>query len=352
MEFAPHSRIRKNRSFLVYPIFLCVLALALSSCGAPQVTVLPTTPPGGSSESSGPSSLTAQIGEGSSGSAGDLPETSQTNLDPIFQVRESRFLSADRTIYQSGENSAATDRFKGLSAPLAYAGPVPDSATFVRQPDGDLVSASGEVLTPLTPFPWPPPKPSTRYTFRNSQIGFGQGEYSSFGKVDLTLSSVLRRLGYGSVAYYGVPGGFAMVTRIEQIKSDGSPEEGDRRWSLALPGRFAFWQRDFWKSLVFGDRAYFRILVLVVTDRELGSPKPKPTAKEAIDWLSSGQERLPPHLKRLKYSENHRVIALLYEFQRRDVDPEIQGPIGPPSRLPADRHLRQSQILPSLTSTR
>jgi hypothetical protein len=343
-----------NRQYGLHLMAGFGLAINLTSCGGvTEVDVLG----GGGGTTSDEGQVVAMVKENKSlGEAS--PSTVAKAFEPRYRVQSHPILQTNRYLYSSGKTNGDIRRFGALNAPEILTSNTlsPDalakSSSFVREPGGRLVSGSGDVLEPLTPFPWPPPRPSVSFTFDNQKTGFERSKPMTLGEVNRSMMAGLLRLGYSEKAYFGVPGGYAVVTRLEKIKPDGRSESGETRWRLTIPGRYDFWYWSFYKSLLTGSEGHFRIVVLVVTDRLIKSNEDDATPKQAMDWLTSGANRLPDHVARLHYDRSHRVTALIYEFERKDIENKVRGPIGPPSRLSAMVHLTKSGILPLVEKQR
>ena len=56
---------------------------------------------------------------------------------------------------------------------------------------------------------------------------------AKLGDVDSILSNVLHGNGYVEQSYYAVPDGFALVTKLDQINTDGTSKALSDRWSIA-----------------------------------------------------------------------------------------------------------------------
>ncbi len=216
--------------------------------------------------------------------------------------------------------------------------------------DGSYRAASGEVLEPIQQVPWPPPKASATLTFHNEDLGLATAGGFSLGRIDRKLSRNLAACGYFERAYYAVPGGFALVTRLEQIEADGSPSDGETRWQLALPGRYKFWTATFWKDLLVGAKGYYRVIVFVVTDRVADRRPENVDPEEAMNWLGNGARRVPPRIRDAAFTPEHRVTVYVYEFERREIEADIRNPIAP-GRLGIEPHLKKSGLYTQLVSS-
>ena len=77
---------------------------------------------------------------------------------------------------------------------------------------------------PLPAFPWPPPKPSTTASLTLGSLRQTTGPNRTFHDVDARISQALTTAGYDEKSYYGVPNGFAIVTRLEHMDVEGYPD--------------------------------------------------------------------------------------------------------------------------------
>lgn len=114
-------------------------------------------------------------------------------------------------------------------------------------------------------FPIPYPVPSAVYPIPWSEIKIIGDK--SFEKVDNKISEALTKCGYGDKSYYVIPHGFAIITQMEQINSNGVPYKVPQRWSNKLNKPNDFF--EFMKSLVIAPTGYFRVIVFLVTDVDL-----------------------------------------------------------------------------------
>src|SRR5579863_7649802 len=133
---------------------------------------------------------------------------------------------------------------------------------------------------PVAAFPWPPPQASSRVLLaawpRSPQMRL-------FGDIDARLTAALQPKGYAERSYYSVPGGFALVTRLEQIYSDGRSMPPPARFSARLlpPSRFT----DYIRALFTADPGYYRVIVFIVTDQGFSEGAQGPSQGDADKWL-------------------------------------------------------------------
>jgi hypothetical protein len=189
-------------------------------------------------------------------------------------------------------------------------------------------------------FPWPPPSPTARVAIDLSKVSPSAGG-RTFGDIDGFLGAALSGAGYRDRAWYSVPGGFALVTRLEQVGDDGSPRPGDARWST-VPRFGSFSLRDYLRALLQATPGHFRVIAFVVTDQDFDST-PKPMTEElASEWAESGAPRLPASIAARPAGDRVFSVALIYEFARHRYDEQAEFLKG--GDVPGADQLRRSGL--------
>lgn len=195
-------------------------------------------------------------------------------------------------------------------------------------------------------FPWPPPRAST--TDKLPQRFF----YSDvrLGDVEEKLNEALDEGGYYEKSYYPVPGGFAIVTRLEQIDAAGNPKPEQARWSLSDDLGDDFSLMKYLRKLFTADPGHFRVIVLIVTSKSIELSDQEASREETLRWLDAGwKNNLPADLAERPFTDEHGCIALVYEF-------EVMKASAPrlvtPSHLPGRHHLKTTQLWETLEKTR
>lgn len=160
-------------------------------------------------------------------------------------------------------------------------------------------------------FPWPPPQKFQSQTLSEHLYP----AYRTLAEVDGSLRQALQANGYTQRSYFQTPGGFALVTQLEQFKPDGSPKTGANRWKdYPVQENFeGVW--DYLKSLVMPTPGNFRLFVFVVTDQPYGQSQRRVGKEEAVGWLSTGLNRLPPKIAQMPLNAQHYLDVLVYEFE-------------------------------------
>lgn len=196
---------------------------------------------------------------------------------------------------------------------------------------------SGPGVPGLPPFPWPPPR------FTHVAV-FGRDlPRELLGTDDTELQTVYKRL-YGVLqttdpgfesGLFSVPGGFAMLAKLERINADGAPYPGRYRW---LEGKVPpLSLQDYIGRLFFEEKGYFRVVAFVITDQQNFGSSNRP-----LPDIAAGGTDLPPEIARARF-QGRTCYALVYSFERRR-----GGQPQPYKSLSALIHLRQAGVLNAL----
>ena len=176
----------------------------------------------------------------------------------------------------------------------------------------------------IAAFPWPPPQASSRVLLaawpRGPQMRF-------FGDIDGRLTAALQPQGYVERSYYSVPGGFALVTRLEQIYSDGRSMPPPARFSAQLlpPTRFS----DYIRALFNADPGYYRVIVFIVTDQGFSEGSEGASQGQADSWIRDGVDMLPPQIASRQLTDGVRCAALIYEFRQSNASSAAKAELIP-----------------------
>lgn len=161
-------------------------------------------------------------------------------------------------------------------------------------------------------FPWPPPTPASSVALDRGLLAVGE---ETLGSVAGHLVAALGQAGYSEKSFYVVPGGFALVTRLEQIEPDGTPLPEPARWSQALPHREIFSLADFIESLFTAPVGNYRVIAFIVTDVPFSS-RGELSAAEMGDLLAGGLGWLPEEVRAKTFTAGHVGTALIYQFRK------------------------------------
>ena len=192
---------------------------------------------------------------------------------------------------------------------------------------------------------WPPPKASAQVNLRRELIVVREDE-TTLKEVAQKLEQAFDSAGYVERSYYWVPQGFALISRLEQIRRDGTPKEESERWSVKAPTRKIFSLKDHVKALFGAQQGYYRIIAFVVTPEVVVTSGASPGAQEAKLWAGSGADRLPAEIGSLYYSDKYQTTALIYEFERKSGDEDAIVKL--PSEIGAKTHLERAKLWQAL----
>ncbi|MBK7938347.1 MAG: hypothetical protein IPJ82_15255 [Lewinellaceae bacterium] len=161
-------------------------------------------------------------------------------------------------------------------------------------------------------FPWPPPSCHSRFELPEKLFS----GIKTLGETDRKIRSALNAKGYTQYSYFSVPGGFAIVTQLEQYNGEDGSSRNDRTRWLDYPARDNFnGVMDYLKSLVMPQKGHFRLFVFIVTNQPFGGGANRVSKAQATAWLSQGFNKLPGSLAKVPFSSDYNVTALVYEFE-------------------------------------
>lgn len=248
----------------------------------------------------------------------------------------------------AGEDAAAVredvDAAAAAPDPGDAAEPLPAPPPAAELPATAPPSKNGGPPTATLPsFPWPPPRYSAFSAIERQWLA--EGEAPVLGDVALRLERAFDAAGYAERSYYRIPGGFALVSRIEQIREDASPFLPPARWAVgAARVREGF--IDHIRALFNAPPGFYRVIVFAVTDEDFAAGARAPTATEAREWITGGGLRLPEGIALQPYGARHYTTALIYEFERRGE--QAQAAMRVPSPATGRMHLEKAGLWQAL----
>lgn len=273
----------------------------------------------------------------------------------VVERAERAKLEAERAasleaLRQQAETRAARDDAGRMQAEAQRPAEAERRSEMPRHPERQIRSeAQRPVEAPLPDFPWPPPAPSTQIVLPNSLFQASGKPTPSLSSVGAQLVGALEQARYFEYSYYRVPNGFALVARLERIGPDGTPLPEEFRF--LLPGsQEPFSLGVYIKQLFFAPEGFYRQIVIVVTDRPFTATGETLDAPAAARLLSGGANRLSNDFETMRFTEAHRVSALIYEFKKG----AQQGDVSTltPGRLGARTHLERAGIYQGLAPRR
>jgi hypothetical protein len=164
--------------------------------------------------------------------------------------------------------------------------------------------------------------------------------------IDFKLTTALDSAGYLQRSYYAVPDGFALVTRLEQINSDGTPKNGDQRWLTENEPLQSFSLTEYLTRLFTAKPGFYRVIAFIITLHEFAQSDATVSVQQAEYWLASGMNKLPLPIGNMVYTRQYACTALIFEFQQAAAGQKAK--LDVPSRLAAQVHLARANIWPAL----
>lgn len=132
-----------------------------------------------------------------------------------------------------------------------------------------------------------------------------------------------------------------MVTRIEQVDRSGRPLAGNARWATQIVVVKSFSISAVIRALMTAEPGFFRVVVLVVTDKPFDDNGARARLETLEIWSRKGVDALVPAVRDMPFGENHKISALVYEFEK---DSENEDPLV---RIPGN-----NEVPSHLTHTR
>jgi HEAT repeat protein len=247
-------------------------------------------------------------------------ETELTDSEPDFAEAVARALLAQDTepdgalaavIIGSAVRRHVAD---AIDERNAFAVPVVTGATGSGPaPDGPTAAQS------LPRYPWPPPRFSSHDILPRAFLGTDR---ALLAEIRQRLEHALAAAGFKENGVFQVPGGFALVTRMERIRADGSSEPHDR-WvgGKARPLDLT----DYLGRLFLLRPGEFRLIAfLVTTASDLGGGA-EITEAAARELFLAGARELPLRIGELKFA-GHSCHVLIYHFERKHAAASLVRP--------------------------
>jgi hypothetical protein len=205
----------------------------------------------------------------------------------------------------------------------------------------------------LPPFPVDPPFASTHMQLPPFPKMQARTPHS-LGDYDQAISGALEQLGYVTKGYFYYPGGFALATRLEQIKPDGESLNPPDRFSKLPPAPKLF-SVDYLRHIFIPRTGYFRIIVFIITNQAIQESDQPPTVDIAEGWPDHGVSRLPSRIAKMLAVQDETVNVYVYEFDNTtagnvsDLTLLTESTIAPNvPLLDAEQHLRESHLWAAL----
>jgi hypothetical protein len=201
---------------------------------------------------------------------------------------------------------------------------------------------SGPPPDPVEYFPWPPPGPSSTFHLEKKLVG---GSAPTMAHVADRLRRAFDDAGYPDVRFFAIPGGFVLLAPPEQVDIAGRPVTGSDRWSVALPRLREFSLSHYLRMLVRGRTGFYRVIAIAVTNSDI-SPADVPGGVPFSPLHGRGQLKIPRGISNDSFSNEHYVVAMVYEFEKSDRFPAVT--VVSPGRVSGIEHLRRAKVMTAL----
>ncbi len=224
--------------------------------------------------------------------------------------------------------------------------PSPSPAPVSSLPPPPIMAAPAPARAGIPVYPvWPPESPTWQFSL-DRYIGSREG--LSLGTAGSRLQAAFESAGYLEHSYYAVPGGFAIVTRIEQMDSAGNRLRGSERYEL--PGQRV---RDSLTNILYSlfvnaPPGYYRYIVVVVSVRPFATRDRLLDDDEALRRLRRGANRLSSVYRRVPFTDDYNVDALIYEFRWDGGDSPVR--MLEPGRVSPQDHLTRTGLARAVRS--
>lgn len=222
------------------------------------------------------------------------------------------------------------------ASPAPTASPPPLSSP--PDPYTDMAASAAPASVSSWWFPWPPPTPSARASIAVSRVLSATSiEGRRLGEVDAALTRALVAAGHHEASYYGVPRGFAVVTRLESIQASGMPKPGDLRWDIRTRAGRPFSLESYIEALFFAPAGRYRVIVFVVTAERFATVDRIVEREDASRWLRVGANALPLEMLSQPVEQGTLCTALIYEFWKES--DLTAWELLRPGQISAERHI-------------
>lgn len=189
-------------------------------------------------------------------------------------------------------------------------------ASILAEPKAGLADdGTGTLLPGIPEMPFPPPLASATHPLSGY---FGTCKY--LRDVDAKLCRALEAVGYYEKGYFYVKDGFALVTRMEQMRGDGFSLSEANRWNSKPVREEEFSITGYLKAIFTSQPGFFRVFVFIATDEIFVPDKNRKVGSTEISaWSGEGANRLPAAIGNIPFSvQNSHVEAFVYEIEVKD----------------------------------
>lgn len=278
------------------------------------------------------------------------------SVEAVFRLTRSRVVNASDGAQVPWEASSLIGNFYFLpNSTTSRPTPIPISRPTPTYLPPTPVPTPVVTMTPIAlsypEFPWPPPRSSATVIIPYSLLMKNLTTTSAPKMRDVVqrFEHAFNLCGYVEKSYYSVPDGFAIVTRLEQINSDGTPKENSERWIAEIQPLRKFSLDEYLKALFKARIGYYRVIVFIITPHPFSQTNVETSATEAQVWLSDGLNVLPNVIGQKEFVPEYQCTALVYEFEQHSTDEKPELVI--PGRLTGKAHVTNANLWEALENS-
>jgi hypothetical protein len=200
-----------------------------------------------------------------------------------------------------------------------------------------------ELQLPAWRFPDEPPLPSTFAQVPDKLLR--RPSTGTLAALAARLQQALAEAGYVGETYLPFDDGFALITPMEGIASDGRPRPDAGRWAVKSPPLFSL--HDYLEALLHARHGLYRVWVFTVSTHSYRFGPQDNTPERLRGLYAAGATGLPREIERRLFFDEYHCFALAYEFERLEQPP--QPVFVPASNVLADQQLLASGIIGALS---
>ena len=188
--------------------------------------------------------------------------------------------------------------------------------------------------------PWPLMQPSD--VTEIPLAAHNDGRLRTLGDLANAITRAMSECGYAGFRFYSVPGGFGIITPLEEVRDNGSRLPISERTSIEAPPHSEFDPLWYLRALIGGRVGYYRLLAIIVTPHDLIFDRTEPTSDDAKRLATGSRVVLPQTAQYQPIVRGTRAFAVIYEFSSRDIEKSAQ--LVRPSHVSASHYLQVDNL--------
>ena len=217
-----------------------------------------------------------------------------------------------------------------------------ESSILAEGKSGFADDGSGSAVPGIPEMPFPPPSASATHPLTSY---FASCKF--LREVDAKICRALDAAGFYEKGYFYVKDGFAMVTAMEQFRSDGFSHSEANRWNSKPVREESFSIMGYLEAVFTAQPGHFRVFAFVATDEGFVFDKNRKFGPDDLPaWSREGANKLPPLIGNIPYNAQTRVEGFVYEIEVKEGGGK--GFYITKSKLGGKTHFENAKILPNL----